>query len=143
MTDKPSSFDIPPKASHHCRHYNYVPGDGPQCALGMLTNLPKATLPCMPPPSQRGTCSGREEYTDAERAAWEAARNEGMERLAKAVQALPKAIPLRSDGLIDCPNCTGKLHYARWHRGAEIRCTTPGCCGAHFNIAAGVDWPQP
>jgi len=95
---------------------------------------------CMPEP--RGECPKREEYTADERAAWKVARAASMARLANAVQALPRAIPLNTSGEIDCPNCSGKLRYARWHRGAEIACTTPHCCGAHFNIAGGVDWPS-
>jgi ssDNA-binding Zn-finger/Zn-ribbon topoisomerase 1 len=64
-----------------------------------------------------------------------------MERLGAAVQALPRAIPLRTTGHIECPNCGGVLMYSRWHRGAEIACSTENCCGARFNIAAGAEWP--
>jgi hypothetical protein len=93
----------------------------------------------MPEPTE--PCPKREEYTEAERTAWQAALDAMRARLGAAVSALPRAIPLRTGGEIDCPNCTGKLRYARWHRGAEISCTTPHCCGAHFSIAAGADWP--
>jgi hypothetical protein len=93
--------------------------------------MPEATAPC----------TLREEYTDAERAAWNEAVAASMERLGAAVQALPRAIPLRTTGHIECPNCGGVLMYSRWHRGAEIACSTENCCGARFNIAAGAEWP--
>lgn len=139
-------FTRPPHATKHCRHYSYERGKtwldgGPRCAKGLDLTVPGSTGCCMPEP--RGGCTLRAEYTQAERDAWEASRNEGMERLGRAVQALPRAIPLRTSGDIPCPNCDGRLHYARWHRGAEIKCTSEGCCGAHFSIAAGVDWPAP
>jgi hypothetical protein len=137
-------FTRPPHASHHCRHYSFnVPitrsDSGPQCARGCSFDEPGSTGRCMPEP--KGDCSERQEYTDAERQAWKAATAASMERLGRALQALPHPIPLRTSGEIDCPNCDGKLQYARWHRGAEIKCTTPFCCGAHFSIAAGADWP--
>jgi len=84
----------------------------------------------------------REEYTDAERHAWQQSVAEGTSRLGAAIAALPAPIPLRTSGKIECPNCLGDLNYARWHRGAEISCSTPGCCSARFNIAPGADWPQ-
>jgi hypothetical protein len=93
-------------------------------------------------PEPRGECLKRENYTDEERATWETAVQARMERLGNAVQALPKAIPLRTGGTIDCPNCTGTIRYDRWHRGAELHCSTEYCCGARFSIAPGADWPQ-
>lgn len=85
----------------------------------------------------------RAEWTDEERATYETWGKASYLRLAAAVRALPRAIPLRTGGTIDCPNCDGKLQYGRWHRGAEIHCSTPFCCSAHFSIAAGADWPSP
>jgi len=92
-------------------------------------------------PEARGDCLQREEYTEAERAAWKDAMSAKLERLGKAVQSLPRAIPERTSGSIECPNCGGTLSYARWHRGAEISCSTPFCCAAHFSIAPGAEWP--
>ena len=64
-------------------------------------------------------------------------------RLGAAVKALPRAIPLRTSGTVACPSCDGGvIHYARWHRGAEIACSTPNCCEAHFSIEAGKEWPS-
>ena len=138
-------FERPLRATHHCRHYSYNnpishPQAGPQCAVGCVFDEPGSIGRCMPEP--RGECSKREEYTDAEREAWEAAKHASMERLCNAVQALPEAIPLRSGGNIECPNCGGTLRFDRWHGGAEIKCSTPHCCEAHFSIAAGRDWPS-
>jgi hypothetical protein len=132
----------PIRATNHCRHYSYERGlkGGPRCARGVVLEGAGCVLPCLPDPS--GTpCSLREEYTDAEREAWKAESAASMDRLGKAVTALPRAIPLNTSGKIECPNCGGNLHYGRWHRGAEIRCETPFCANAHFSIAAGKDWP--
>lgn len=144
-----TKFERPPRATKHCRHYSYERGKnyldgGPRCAVGIDLSAPGASFVCMPDKAEtRCPCPKREEYTEAEREAWQRSVADGMERLGAAVQALPKAIPLRTGGNIECPNCGGSLRYDRWHRGAEIKCSTEGCCGAHFNIAAGADWPAP
>jgi hypothetical protein len=132
------TFPRPPKASHHCRHYSYEPGEGPRCAAGV--DQSSGVGPCMPEP--KGLCPSRREYTDDERAAWDAAKQESFARLVAAIQALPRPIPLNTQGSVVCPNCGGVLRYARWHRGAEIACSTEYCCGARFSIAAGADWPS-
>src|SRR6187551_1731514 len=112
----------PIRASKHCRHYSYEPGlqGGPRCARGC--DQKSGTGPCMPPPYQKGECASREDYTDAERSAWEAEVQASMVRLGKAVEVLPHPIPLRTDGTAPCPNCSGTLHYSRWHRGASLQC---------------------
>lgn len=137
-------YERPLRATHHCRHYSYDRGTdwldgGPRCARGLDLNVPGSSACCMPAPN--GPCTLREEYTDDERAAWKVWTSERMDRLGKAVQALPRAIPLRTGGTIECPNCGGRLRYDRWHRGAAIQCETENCCGAQFNIAAGAEWP--
>lgn len=137
-----ADFTRPPIARQHCRHYSYTPGPsgGPGCAVGIdLTARP--VTPCMPEP--KAPCPLRAEWTEAERSTWETWAQAARLRLGAAVTALPRAIPLRTGGMIDCPNCDGKLSYGRWCGGAEIRCSTPFCCAAHFSIAAGVDWPSP
>jgi len=140
------TFQRPQRATHHCRHYGYetgLTGRGPLCAAGVDLSAPGASRPCMPEPAAADYCDKRQDYTTDERATWKAWQAESRERLTKAVQALPAPIPLRTSGAVDCPNCDGgSLHYARWHRGAEIKCTTANCCGAHFSIEAGKDWPQ-
>lgn len=134
-------FTPPPRARFHCRSYSYAPGlsGGPHCAAGI--DQSGGVEPCMSEP--KGFCPSRAEWTEDERVAWAAWGKLSMARLIAAVAALPRAIPLRTGGEVDCPNCDGRLRYDRWHRGAEIKCSTPFCCGAHFNIAAGVDWPAP
>lgn len=136
------AFPRPLRATHHCRHYSFNPGlgpnSGPQCAAGVENVTMALSTCCQNPPVE---CTFREEYTDAERASWQQAREERMARLAAALAALPRAIPINTSGTIKCPNCCGALSYARWHRGAEIGCATFNCCAAHFSIAAGAEWP--
>lgn len=136
----------PLRATRHCRHYSYENGlkRGPRCALGIDLSAGRASVRCWPAEGEEQTlCASRADYTDEERATWKTYLDASIERLGKAVQALPAPIPLRTSGDVACPNCdSGRLHYARWHRGAEIRCTTPNCCGpVHFSIDAGADWP--
>jgi hypothetical protein len=141
VSDRPD-FTPPPHATKHCRHYSFERAQrwedsGPRCAMGLTVDL--GLRRCCPDPSI--TCGDREEYTDAERVAWEAARDASMGRLVAAIAAVPDPIPLRTGGNVECPSCGGQLRYDRWHRGAEIKCETPFCCGAHFSIAAGAEWP--
>lgn len=142
-----SSFDRPPRARQHCRHYSYetgLKGRGPLCALGIDLSGHGTAMACMPPGEyKRGVCDRRSDWSDAERDAWDKFVGESTARLILAVAALPAPIPINTSGKVQCPNCKGQLHYARWHRGAEIQCTTPNCCGpVHYSIAAGADWPQ-
>lgn len=137
-------FERPLRASRHCRHYSYRMGlgddNGPHCAVDIDLSEPGITRKCMPEPAV--TCSERQDYTDAERAAWERYQAERMKRLSAAVQALPHPIELNRTGEVPCPNCDGgRIIYMRWHRGASLQCTTENCCEARFNIKAGADWP--
>jgi hypothetical protein len=138
-------FTRPLRATFHCRHYSYersvrLEESGPRCALGIdLTDGP--VLKCLPDPVE--LCESREDYRESERAAWAVWQSQRMKRLGAALQALPKAIPLRSGGHVDCPSCGGQIRYDRWEGGAELHCSTEDCCGARFNIARGADWPQP
>lgn len=141
------TFDMPLRATRHCRHYSYelgLQGRGPLCARGVdLKAEPHSRMCWTIDDGHAHLCSKREEYTEAERAAWREHLDASIVRLGNAVQALPVPVPLRTQGQVPCPNCDGgSLHYARWHRGAEIKCTTANCCGAHFSIEAGKDWPQ-
>lgn len=140
------TYNRPPHASHHCRHYSYItdPNDwGPKCAAGVdLRATDKNVMACMPnDKTGRPPCHKREEYTDDEREAWKQYTIEASARLFNAVAAVPAPIPLDTSGVVECPNCGGKLHYSRWNRGASIGCETTDCCGASFSIKPGVDWP--
>lgn len=136
-------LQAPLRAGHHCRHYSYEqagPGaSGPRCAKGVLGSEPGAALCCMPQP--RFCCDFREEYTEEERTAWRAWWEESAERLSLALEALPKAIPLRSGGTVSCPNCGQKLRYDRWQGGASVVCATPFCVEARLNLSGVGEWP--
>ncbi len=137
-------FTPPLRATGHCRHYSYKHGDlmsdrGPQCAVGCDLSAPGASRACWP--SHEAECASRQEYTDEERAAWRVWMRKSMDRLSRAIDALPAPLKLDTRGHIACPNCGGELHYGRWHRGAFVQCNTEHCCAARMNIAAGTDWP--
>lgn len=140
------AFTQPPRARFHCRHYSYDMGSfpagvGPVCAVGCSFTDPGASAACMPGAASSGKCDRREEWTDEERAAWDAWRDASVKRLTAAISALPAPIPLNTSGRVTCPSCGGWLHYGRWHRGASLECETKHCAAARFNIAAGADWP--
>lgn len=145
MPDPVKGFDALLRASHHCRHYSFNLADlasmGPRCALGLDMSGQGASRPCWPNPEVPCRGGGREEYTDAERAAYAEARDAATLRMFTAIAALPEAIPVGTASSLPCPNCSGTLHYARWHRGAAIHCETPNCCGARMSLAADGEWP--
>lgn len=142
----------PLHATHHCRHYSYERGKdwplgegaGPRCALGVDLTRPGSSAMCMPDGGQpRGLCSRREDYTDAERAAWRSFVDAGRKRLAAVMSALPRAIPVGSSVTITCPCCGGGVACHRWQGGAAVVCTTPDCAAVRLNIAIGAEWPAP
>lgn len=140
MTD--DLFPRPLRATQHCRHYSYengLQGRGPLCALNLDLSAPGASGPCMPDP--RGSCASRAEYTAEERATWQEWMDARLIRMAAAISVLPVPIPLRTTGTVQCPSCPGTITYSRWERGASVKCSTPMCNEARFNIAAGADWP--
>jgi hypothetical protein len=145
VSEVTNRFDPPLRATMHCRHYSYERGvllHGPKCAQGIDLSAPGAGRMCWPEADVGQPCAVREEYTDAERIAWETYRDDRMIRLSMAVCALPRAIPMRSGGTVPCPNCDGTIRYGRWRGGAELNCSTAHCCGARFNLS-GVDvWPS-
>lgn len=115
----------PPIARQHCRHYGYTMGlkGGPTCGAGVDNTSPGGALPCMP--DAKVSCEARQDWTAAERAAWEAWSREHRER---AVAVLI-AIPDDRQGRMDCPGCgTGKVSWARASNGhLHAGCTTPNC----------------
>lgn len=129
----------PPIAREHCRHYSYVmPGfprstkvrqshEGPQCAAGCDMSAPGAALPCMPPDSQRGaTCDKREDWSNDERAAWEAWSTHHTVRMCVVLEAVPDD----DAGQFPRPACgSGTVSYARarLNRHLHAACSTPQC----------------
>lgn len=138
-----SNFERPPIARQHCRHYEYEHGlqGGPRCAAGVDNRAPgfNTLAHCCPDP--KSACSSREEWSDEERATWEAWSEKSRARLIAAIAALPRPIPMRTSGTVDCPSCDGKISYSRWYRGAGLECSTPMCCAALFDLAEPNDWP--
>lgn len=74
----PTDNSPPLQATLYCRHY----GKGPTCARGVDLAARRDTRPCQPPnkglglfpatPGPLGHCPWRQDFTDAERAAWTA-----------------------------------------------------------------------
>lgn len=131
-------IDRPLHANFHCRHYDYVitapMKGGPVCAIGVDLSAPAATKPCMP----GGTgCAKREEFTDAERAAWDAYRAHRLEAAAKIMVEIPGSSRDRKkrdgwgkSGSFGCPACDwGVVKWARASTNGHLMagCSTPGC----------------
>ena len=142
--------DRPVRASRHCRHYSYERGfsGGPHCAKGVDLSAPGSEAPCMPDPetwrTYTGPCPQREDYTDAERAAWKAWTDERMARIPVAIAALGEPIPLRSERTVACPLCDGGTFRASRAGNGHVwlGCSTPDCLGPiHLNIDSRKEWP--
>jgi hypothetical protein len=130
-------FDPPERATRHCRFYSYELG-GPCCAGGILLTGPGDAMKCMPPVAQQGaTCDFREEYTDAERAAWDAWCTTRAARMLIVLAQIPGSSTDRKNmpewgnqGEIDCPGClVGKVRWLRARSNGHLRavCSTPNC----------------
>ena len=87
----------PVHATKHCRHYSYRntgiagyrrgdPG-GPQCARGC--DQSGGVDKCMPDRRPESVCGQREEYTDAERAEWNAYVSSSLERMTVIAKHIP------------------------------------------------------
>lgn len=132
----------PPMARQHCRHYSYNvpythPEAGPRCAVGVDLSEPRATLPCMP----GGTgCPKRQDWTDEERATWEAWQAARQLRMIAAIGALPALGP-REGVTIECPNCQGRLRYDRTLRRAYVQCETEHCVRFEAALRGSEPWP--
>jgi len=139
-------FPKPVRVSGHCRHYSYeldprnFATRGPQCARGVNLGGLADTRKCMPD-SEGQTCALREEFSEADRAAWQAYRDGCLHRLMKAVGALPSPIPIGTASSVECPNCGGDLTYSRTDRSALIQCSTENCCSARYTTECGANWP--
>jgi hypothetical protein len=111
---------------------------GPRCARGVNLSAPTSTKSCMPnPPIAGDVCQLRKEYTDAERATWQAWREHRMEAMAKIMVLIPGSSRDRKKrdhwgktGAFGCPACDwGVVHWGRASVNGHMRavCTTPGC----------------
>ena len=142
----PKVFERPLRATQHCRHYSYAmePNDkrGPCCAKGVNLEAPGAANVCMPQSMvvTGALCSKREEYTKAERKAWEQYRKESMLRMIAVLAEIPGSSDNNKkdreywgkQGTIDCPVCEGgKVRWTRAPSNGHLwaRCSTPNCFG--------------
>lgn len=132
----PKSFDPPLHATAHCRHYSY--NGAPNCAIGVDLSKAGSCQVCMPTPNPAKRCPKRENYTEAERAAWKDWTRAAMFRAVDALVLIPGDSNLKLDrkywgksGSFSCPSCGGGL--VRWMRASvnghiHFRCSTPNCC---------------
>lgn len=139
-------FRRPKKVSRHCRHYDYVIDTaelskmGPHCAKKVDVGRTVDIKRCMPDPTGEG-CPLREEYTEAEHAAWDAYRAAAQSRMERAIAALPSPLLIGSTGTISCPNCSGVIRYSRLRSSASLACSTENCVQVFIDTAPGADWP--
>lgn len=123
----------PPRARQHCKHYSYE--RGPRCAVGVDMSAPGSSSPCMP---NATGCPKREDWTDEERAEWEAWEQQRVTRMFAVIAALPE-LDGRSTETVECPNCDGKITYIRVPSRAYIECSTPDCAKFEANVRG--PWP--
>lgn len=134
------SFERPPHASNHCRHYSYdMTGAGPTCAWGIDLSAAGAASVCMPDSNVAFACDAREEYSEEERAAWKAWRDERAARMIVVLAQIPgssrdkkKRPEWGNSGEFACPACgTGKVRWARARSNGHVHaaCTTKDCFG--------------
>jgi len=134
----------PLHASHHCRHYSYsgallTDGGGPQCARGV--NLKPAGMPaaCMPDSATASACELREEFTDDERAAWKAWKDDRAGRMILILAEIPGSSRDKKkrefwgqSGAFPCPACEwGIVKWARARSNGHVMaaCNTKDCFG--------------
>lgn len=140
----PKTFEKPPHASLHCRHYSYntEPGEklGPTCVKSIDLSAPGASKICMPksPGTKVKRCPEREEYTAVERAAWKKFQSDSIFRMFAALALVPGASQEKEDrtywgkqGSFPCPSCEGGT--VKWLR-SQVNghswgaCSMPNCC---------------
>lgn len=125
----------PPVAREHCRHYSYeLESRGPRCALGIDLSAPGASFVCMP--GKEGTrqpCPKRENWTDEEKATWQAWEFESTARMIAAIGALP-TLDGRGTEKVNCPSCSGEITYFRIPTRAYVECSTPHCVKFEANV---------
>lgn len=144
MSDEFDPLKPPPHATRHCRHYSYVPATGPRCSMAVDLTGRGDALKCMPDVMRESTrnslllnhgrvvdqddCDFREEYTDAEREAWEAWRTKKLAISIVITASLPDGEP-GSTGALQCPSCIfGTIRWTRASNGhIWASCTTPHC----------------
>ena len=126
----------PPMARGWCKHYSNKPAPwpkprpstpeamtfGPQCAVGAEPCRGDA---CYPDP--KDVCDKRENWSDEEKATWEAWQHHSMSRVIVCMEAIPKD---GWGGKLPCPACgTGTISWslARVNRHIHAACSTKRC----------------
>lgn len=137
------TFERPPHASHHCRHYHYdvatFPDGGPRCARGVDLSGPGSAKVCMPDAKEAVACNLREEHTEEEHAAWKAWRDERLARMIVILAQMPGSSRDKKNkpewgnsGRFPCPGCkSGTVSWARARSNGHLHagCSTPHCFG--------------
>lgn len=140
-------MEKPLRATKHCRHYSYdrgksfTDGKGPQCALGIDISAPGAGRQCWPDPEL--DCHRREDYTEAERAAWRAWTDHRLSMVGDALAVFGGPVACGAETRKPCPHCDGEVVLQRMSNGhAWLACTTEGCIDpVHFNVDRSAAWP--
>lgn len=137
-------MERPLRATKHCRHYSYdlgLSGKGPQCAVGVDLSEPGSSCKCWSDPE--ASCAKREEYTDEERAVWDAWVKHGLKMISDAL-AVFDPVRCGSETRKPCPHCEGQLVLQRMSNGnAWLTCTTEACISqTHFSVDKAAKWPD-
>lgn len=131
----------PIRATNHCKHYSYELGlqGGPRCAVGCDLAAGGSTAKCMPEPNCQ--CDKREDYTDAERAAWKEHVAAGLAQGVIRAGGIVEPIPCYTDRSYDCPCGHGQAHVARGAARAYVTCSC-GLSEMQYNIGHNGEWPK-
>jgi hypothetical protein len=114
-----------------CRHFTGL--QHKTCLAGVVYDSLRVDgalrgLPCL---GERDGCAQYSAHTSEEIEEQEKAFRESTGRIRRARAAIVEACKTGPDaGVIDCPNCGGKLSYSRAQVNGHIygHCRTKGCC---------------
>ena len=129
----------PVRATNHCRHYEYTFGlhdMGPKCAKGV--DQTHGVEACMP--GTTSICPLREDYSDAERAAWQEYTNKSLAQGVFRFESISCPIGRNSGQTFPCNCGHGDVHVGRGDKRAYINCSC-GLGEVQVNIGHSGTWP--